>query len=161
MDGGERILDFIVEMWVKCPKCASRAIIRNKDIKNCDQFAERRLVCTTCPHVEDWSGKVMAFPWYSTPADPCFGYPLWLQASCCGDTLWAYNRSHLEFLRKFVSATRRNRIKDPEHGWSNKSLASRLPKWIQIAKNRNAVLKAIGRLESEIQEVDPDLPSGR
>ena len=34
MDGGERILDFIVEMWVKCPKCASRAIIRNRDIKN-------------------------------------------------------------------------------------------------------------------------------
>jgi hypothetical protein len=161
VDGRERILGYIAEMWVKCPQCGNCAIIRNKDRGDTSQFAERRLVCTTCPHVEDWVESGMAFPWYSTPADPCFGYPLWLQRSCCGDTLWAYNPSHLDFLKSFVSATQRTRIKDSEYGWSNKSMASRLPKWIQIAKNREAVLKAIGHLEAEKGRIEQTVAPNR
>lgn len=161
VDGKERVFDYITEMWVKCPKCGNCAIIRNKDSENTKQFADRRLACTTCPHVEDWSESSMAFPWYSTPADPCFGYPLWLQTSCCGDTLWAYNPSHLEFLRRFVSATQRSRTKDSEYGWSNKSLASRLPKWIQLAKNREAILKSIGRLDLKNQRIEQGVRCNR
>lgn len=152
--GTEHISDYRAEMWVKCPKCGNCAIIRKKNSEHTQQFAERRLACTACPHAEDWSGIWVGFSRYGPPADPCFGYPLWLQTSCCGDTLWAYNPSHLDFLRRFVSATQRSRTRDSELGWCNQSLASRLPKWIQIAKNRDSVLKGISRLEAEKQRIE-------
>ena len=154
VDRREHILDYIDEMWVRCPKCGQCAIIRNKDNQSAKQFAERRLVCKVCPHVEDWAERGMAFPWHSSPADPCFGYPLWLQRSCCGETLWAYNPSHLEFLNRFVSATDRTRARDPKYGWSNRSLASRLPKWMQIKKNRDGVLQGIARLITESRKIE-------
>jgi hypothetical protein len=146
-------MDFINEMWVICPRCSQCAIIRNRDFRSTDQFAPRRLVCTKCPHVADWDGREMAF-WHSKPADPFFGYELWLRESCCGDTLWAYNPTHLQFLSDFVGATERKRSRNEDYGWSNKSLASRLPKWMQSAKNRKAVLKSIRKLELKIEMIE-------
>ncbi len=39
--------------------------------------------------------------------------------------------------KKFVRAALRERRRDPDHGWTNASLASRLPAWIKEAKNRD------------------------
>jgi hypothetical protein len=78
------------------------------------------------------------FDWY-------FGLPLWLQISCCRETLWAYNYKHLEFIENYVSANLRERTPN-----LNKSVASRLPKWIKSAKNRDEILKAIKKLKSKL-----------
>lgn len=153
-DDHEYIMHYIHEMWVVCPRCSGCGIIRNRDPENKDQFAPRRLVCTKCPHSADWDGREMAFAWYSRPADPCFGYDLWLQQSCCGQTLWAYNARHLRFLSDFVGAMQRKRIKNEKYGWSNISLSSRLPKWMQSARNRDAILKAIRKLTEQVKAVE-------
>jgi hypothetical protein len=79
--------------------------------------------------------------------DPHFGLPLWLQTPCCGDTLWAYNLAHLEFLDSLVGAELRGRgALGGRSGWRNGSLASRLPRWLKAAKNRDEVLRGIAKL---------------
>jgi hypothetical protein len=83
-----------------------------------------------------------AVDWY-------FHLPLWLQIPCCGETLWAYNPAHLAYIEDYVQATLRERQKD-QHGWSNRSLRSRLPKWMQGAKNRTVVLECVEKLKQKV-----------
>jgi hypothetical protein len=75
-----------------------------------------------------------------------FGVDLWLVTPCCGETLWAYNRPHIEFLQSYVGARLRSHPKHPEHGWSNQSIQSRLPAWILARGNREAVLHGLTKL---------------
>lgn len=79
--------------------------------------------------------------------DPHFGFDLWLQTRCAGEVLWAYNAEHLAFVRDFVAAPIRERVPN-----ANSSLASRLPAWIKLARNREAVLRAVVRLERRLGE---------
>jgi len=100
-----------------------------------------------CGYSKTWTDNRLAIrpnqEWY-------FELPLWLSLPCCGQVLWAYNVQHLDFLEDFVRAKLRERARDETFGWSNKSLVSRLPKWIQSAKNRDAVLKCIARLRNKL-----------
>ena len=78
--------------------------------------------------------------------DPYFHQPLWLKSDCGENTLWAYNYEHLDFLERHVEAKLRERnIESIE----NKSLGSRLPKWITSKKNRELVLKTIKQLKEK------------
>jgi hypothetical protein len=80
-----------------------------------------------------------AFDWY-------FGYPLYLQIACCGRTLLAYHLEHLEYIKNYVEAElRENRPNDL-------SLESSLPLWLKSSKNRDAVLKAISKLEQKANQ---------
>lgn len=84
------------------------------------------------------------------PVDWFFHFPLWLQIPCCSEILWAYNPEHLQFLESYVGALLRERARDEEHGWSNQSLASRLPSWIKSFKNRAGVLKCVEKLKERL-----------
>jgi hypothetical protein len=84
--------------------------------------------------------------------DDYFELPLWLQTPCCGEVLWAYNERHISFLEDFVGARLRERVRDGKYGWSNRSLASRLPAWIKSAKNRDEVMKGLSRLRARLQD---------
>lgn len=86
------------------------------------------------------------------PLDPVFRLALWLQTPCCGETLWAFNGAHVAWLESYVSAmVRQGRPlnQDPTMA-RNATMASRLPKWIIDAKNRDAVLKGIARLREKL-----------
>jgi hypothetical protein len=74
---------------------------------------------------------------------------LWLKTNCCGNTLWAYNKEHLDFLESYVSASIREQVPN-----INKSLASRLPTWIKSAKNRETVLKCINKLRKKLNDIE-------
>jgi hypothetical protein len=82
--------------------------------------------------------------WVSEEAiDPYFGLPLWLQIESCGNRLWAYNKEHLLTLKTYIAAAHRDR----KGKWS---MATRLPQWIKSAKNREALLKSIAKLETKL-----------
>jgi hypothetical protein len=151
-DTGQSIYDFMDEILVVCPKCNGCARTFRIDSSNKDWFAPRRLVCASCGHTKDWVKRAIARQWQGEPRDDYFALPLWLQAPCAGETLWAYNRDHLAFIESFVGAKHRERTRDQESGWRNKSLASRVPKWMQSAKNRAAVLQAITKLKEKLPE---------
>ena len=78
---------------------------------------------------------------YGHATDWYFNLPLWFQMPCCGETLWAYNRPHLAYLKRYVEAGLRDECSYPDTG-----LARYLPKWMKAAKNRAEVLTCIQKL---------------
>jgi hypothetical protein len=145
-DNGETIYSFQYEFLVQCPRCNSCAFVRRIDPENSNWFTPHRFSCLACGFLKDWSEREIARSWDGAPADDYFHYPLWLQAPCCSQILWAYNLRHLDFIEEFVRAKSRERTPDEKYGWSNRSLFSRLPKWIKSRQNREEVLKAIAKI---------------
>ena len=129
---------------IACPKCSSKAVVvpLGED--------KVRASCVECGYTKDKSSNGRSFYWNDdNPTDGYFGFNLWLRTDSVGNSLWAFNNEHLEFLGSYVSASLRERTKDEEWGWCNSSLASRLPKWIKSSKNRGALLKAINELKTK------------
>lgn len=73
--------------------------------------------------------------------------PLYLRVPCAGHELWAFNAKHLAALEEWIGAALRERT--PDH---NKSFASRLPRWMVLAKNRPHVLRALARLRGMLSD---------
>src|SRR5215203_4572804 len=154
LDTGTRIYDFYEEFLVVCPKCARLAKVvideaefaklpKRKLLKFRNRFfAPRRLICLNGLHRDFWKGNQILtggnVDWY-------FRLPLWLEISCCGTTLWAYNQQHLEMLESYVSAKLRARTVK-----GRSSVLSKLPKWIKSAKNRAEILRAIAKLSGKL-----------
>jgi len=130
---------------VVCPQCGGMAKVF--------PFGEQpqigysmRVVCTKCSYAKTKTDTSQTYYWSEEdPTDSYFEYPLYLKMRCCSSSLWVFNRRHLEFLEQFVSAGLRER-RQGEHGWSNSALASRLPKWLQSAKNRKPVMACLAKL---------------
>lgn len=152
-DKRAQIYDFGDQFLVVCPRCDNKAEVlikvETQQNKSGLFFSPTRLSCFNCGYTKEWADNSLVIrpnrDWY-------FELPLWLSIPCCGQVLWAYNAQHLDFLEDFVKARLRERSKDDEYGWSNKSIASRLPKWIQSAKNRDEILKCIARLRDKLSE---------
>lgn len=106
------------------------------------------LTCTHCGHIERLETDTSAST-RRDAVDGYFGCPLWLQTPCVREVLWANNAEHLDFLEQYVGADLRERAREM-HGWRNTNLASRLPKWMQQAKNRDAVLRGIRTLREKL-----------
>ena len=148
--GRTRLNDFWAEALVVCPRCSGPAWSRRLDPAATDWTAARRLVCGRCAYTAEWEKKSGAVA--AAGIDPYFRRPVWLSTPCCGEMLWAYNPAHLDFLAAFVGARIRERRRDPVHGWSNAAIASRLPAWLKVAKNRAAILKGVERLRRRVAE---------
>ena len=71
-----------------------------------------------------------------------FNLPLWLQDTVKSDLFWAYNYEHLDYLKRYITAKVRERA-SPTY----MTLIARLPNFIKSAKNREALLKLIEKLE--------------
>lgn len=131
---------------VCCPKCQSKAVVTLHN-------NEARLSCPSCSYNQAKLAEQRTFYWGAeNPTDSYFGVDLWLQTDCAGESLWAFNKRHLEYLEDFVSAKHRQRNPNIDT-WMNSSLASRLPKWLKAAKNRDQVLKAIAVLKVKYDEM--------
>jgi hypothetical protein len=135
----------------RCPHCGFKWLnkeMRRQRLNNrAPQWAS--VACPSCEKVTKvpirWMQKR-----FGSPIDPAVGLPLWLQASCCGETLWAYNGEHLSKLRAYLEAGLRERAASKH--WS---MFSRLPQWMTAGKNRGTVLASINRLEKKLETVRP------
>ena len=123
----------------RCPTCG-----RWHDRRFREVAPRRHQATTACPC---GTKVVLAISWspvrFRTPNDPFFGYPLWFQSSVGRDVLWAYNRRHLSLIRNWAGATIRQKS-----GRSHRSLLASMPTWIKLARNREAIVKTIERLQS-------------
>jgi hypothetical protein len=153
------LFDFGGEFLVVCPRCAGRARVRDRGAG----VAPR--VVLTCPHCglsQFWAPTELGvltgadpkrYPpgvvAMGGPVDWYFHQPLWLQSPCCGETLWAYNPAHLDFIENYVRAFLREHARG-EHGWRNQALHNRLPRWMKAAGNREELLKCIQRLREKL-----------
>lgn len=156
---------------VVCPGCGQCAHVSGGGAGGRDGV---RFVCPACGRSEHWRGNrgsvhqgggkrtksntgVLRM---GGPVDWYFHYPVWLTVPCCGETLWAYNEAHLDYLQSFVSAALRERAPLPGSTPArprprNSSLASRLPAWLTAAKNRARVLAAIAKLRRLLPAQEP------
>jgi len=143
--------DFVGDILVICSRCSNRAhLLRITDAQ--DRHDGHRLICPDCGLVREWRlGKAAKEGIPSPSGGPIlvgFDVALWLQTRCCGETLWAYNLPHVEFLDSYVAATLRGHRRDPKFGWSNQSIQSRLPGWMLDGHHREDVLAGLSRLRS-------------
>ena len=138
------IEDFIDRILVVCPRCSNMATVSSTG-----RPKRARLACKRCGLAK--SQEIASYAVGET-ADPYFGLPLWLQASCSTHTLWAYNSDHLAFLKQYVEATDRRRPVRSLAEPLNKLLASRLPRWMQLSKNRDQIVKTIAVIETKLAE---------
>lgn len=130
---------------VYCPKCKSKSFVFPHG------ESKVKFSCLNCAYTKIKSTSYRSFDWYAeNPTDSYFGFDLWLKTGCVGESLWAFNKRHLRFLESYVSANIRERERHDEWGWHNSSLASRLPKWLKSAKNRESILKAINELKVKV-----------
>ena len=147
--------DFALTFDVICPDCSNIALVKRSE----SIPYGARFTCNSCGKSRDWKGTssiVMrssiapkdSVVCYGGSFDAFFHYPLFLSISCCGEDLWAYNEGHLDFLIGYVEADHRK--SNPEFG-GNKTLASRLPKWMISKKNRGRVLRSLCTLRSNLQ----------
>ncbi len=81
-----------------------------------------------------------------------FDLSLWLQTPCCGETLWAYNLAHVAFLEAYVGARIRCYTGAPRDFGGNRTLESRLPRWMLAAKHRARVLHGLQVLRGKALE---------
>ncbi len=147
-DSRKTIYSFFDSFLVKCPHCNSLAIVTRSDRSKKDIFAARKFSCKICGAAKDNSNRNIIS--ISENKDPYFNYSLWLSAPCSNNILWAYNLEHLNFIEEFVRGKLRETPPDPIYGYSNQSLFSRLPKWIQSRKNRDKILKVIEKMKQSV-----------
>jgi hypothetical protein len=137
------LFDFGREFLVVCPNCSQQAIVRDRGEAVTPRVA---LTCARCGHSQMRDAETVSL---GGPVDGFFQQPLWLQAPCCGETLWAYNAAHLGYIEDYVRATLREHVRRPA-GWRNQALRNRLPRWMKAAGNREAILKCIERLREKL-----------
>lgn len=147
--------DFLESVLVCCPGCEMVAHVGSPPgpagVHDRGLFAPRRLVCRNCGTVKEWSRGRVTLPRdrHESATDPYFGVRLWLQAETRHGWVWAYNLEHLDLIRRFVQAPLREGV--PWHEKSRRmTVVARLPAWIQQAKNRDEVLRAIARIHASL-----------
>jgi hypothetical protein len=144
-------------MLLRCPGCGGLAVgVRGE--KAPQQPLPVRVTCGHCGFAKEWrtlgDGSVRDAP---TPVrdmvcDHITGLALWLQAPCAGHRLWAFNEEHLDFLRRAIGASLRERA--TYLGWDGREridtyygrIPAALPTWMKLAKHRDEVLTAIAKM---------------
>lgn len=134
------------EIKVICISCSERIVIQEENVEH-----QRESVNVKCPHCKTsqktnpryTNSQVITSPVYNGK-DPFFQLPLWYTANFKGEQFWALNQDHLLDLKEYIGAKLRKR-----HDGSFSSMLERLPTWMKEAKNREALLKLIQKLEGK------------
>lgn len=140
------ILNYADPSYVTCPKCEGCAVVFKENKDKSIAFTTNIISCQHCGfHGDSKRSNAICrdstiFDWHED------NLPLWLQAVCGENTLYAFNPKHLAIIEGYVSAKLRERITNEDGCPSNGSMISRLPAWIKSAKNREDILKAINKL---------------
>ncbi|MBS2213660.1 hypothetical protein KEM09_19785 [Carboxylicivirga mesophila] len=135
-----------VDLKCYCSNCASEISIQ---IPNVNAPKDKIAVkCDTCGETQSYTPRnirlELIYEYNGHPTEPYFQLPLWLVESVKGHSLWAYNYNHLSYLKDYVSADLRE--KNGRQYWT---MVEKLPDWIKSAKNREAVMKGIEKLEKK------------
>lgn len=155
------VYDFIkFDIPVECPNCSKQAIVKPDNFSFGKIGAsDIKIICPNCGYskkltekpdliLHSSNSKVIKGKYYVVGGaiDPFFHLPLWLKTDFEKHTLWAYNLEHLNFLRGHIEAKLRERNGQEVF---NKSLGSRLPKWMTSKNNRASLLKKINELQNK------------
>jgi phage FluMu protein Com len=131
----------------RCQHC--NRWIPSADWKTVRRTARSRYDQVECPRCHRLARSTSHWISVGAPEDPFFGLPVFLQVPCCDEVLWAFNSRHLEVLGALVGASVREREREARARGevvSNSTLLAKLPRWMKVAKNRDAVVSCIDKL---------------
>lgn len=151
IDDREDISIFMARVLVVCPECSRCAQLQTVDGKEFEHI--KQLTCTACGFSKRWdiAFDLDAKGYNRTSYINLYKqFPLWLSTNFQGHELWFYNEQHMEYVERFIAATHRERRRDEKGGWKNSTIASRLPEWMQAAKNREKILHCIAKLKEKL-----------
>ena len=131
-DNGELTSHFSDHWIIKCPSCTIPI-----------DYFDLKIVCVSCGYNKEFKTPNDRFD-FNVITVPLENY---LSIKSCGETLYANNLDHLEFIESYVFADLRERLPNV-----NKSLASRLPQWMKNKKNREEILKDIKKLKTKLSQ---------
>lgn len=154
--------DFTHHIDVVCPRCDKKALVKGAHLylPMADLEEKVSFSCLSCGYNIKYANtpKLTVYvnskgvPKYSrllhlnTAIDPFFGFTLWYILEANDGILWAYNNEHLSIIEHYIAVPLRERNGLPHQ---NNSLASRLPKWVSAAKNRDYLLRLIARVRQK------------
>ncbi len=129
-----------------CPKCGE---LFQLDLNGLEKKEDKvKVACPRCQDIQAYEPKYTEYRILSQSfgegKDSWFGCELWLQTNFRGNLLWANNAEHLAYLKKYIQARLRER--NDRQGFT---LVEKLPQFMKSAKNREALLKEIEKLESK------------
>jgi hypothetical protein len=160
-DDGRVLENFLSLVAVVCPRCSAAAHVvpaaRSSGAGNAPWptwSSPRQLTCLRCGLTDRRKPKSFLL---GAPVDPYFRLPLFLAARFRVWTLWAYNLEHLDVLRRYVTATVRERPIQlgerhsgtaalPDRGARPMSMIEKLPDWMSAAGNRESLLRVLNQL---------------
>ncbi|TDQ76602.1 hypothetical protein [Sphingobacterium yanglingense] len=153
--------DFTDPIDVVCPRCEKKALVRGAGLYlTAARHEEKvRFACVACGYAIKYGNtpKVVVganhrvgarysrILYLNGPVDPFFGFALWYCITANEGLLWAYNLEHLSVIEAYVRDALRERNGIP---YQNDSIASRLPKWVSSAQNREYVLRLIANAKN-------------
>lgn len=127
------LTDFADRVLVDCPRCGGPGVVELR--AGADGAAMRRMTCERCATVLEAAASSGLIS---------MGLPLRLTAETRHGPLTALNEAHLDYMETYLAGTlREERVDDA--GVRNRSVISRLPRWMKLARNRDEALKAIAR----------------
>lgn len=137
----------VVKTEDRCPNCGFKRVRTARSVRrlNGHQESTRQGECPACHLKSLFQLRSEHAAFGDKAIDPYYGLPLWLQTRCCGSKLWAFNGRHLQVLKDYAAATIR------ERGVLRvRTTLTAMPQWFKSAKNRDEVLRCIGRLEKKL-----------
>jgi transcription elongation factor Elf1 len=126
-----------------CNACGHRIVVHRPDVKVRKQAL--RVKCPACHAVASYPPEYRSYRGFggtTEGTDPFLGLDLWYRDSLGEHLFWAYNYDHLHYLEGYIGASLRERKTA-----SRMSMVEKLPRFMQLAKNRGALLKLIARLK--------------
>jgi hypothetical protein len=134
---------------VDCPRCGGLAVVTLEEDLGTGHIgwaidrrhAPRRVVCTACAFNRRQSRRAWA--------RPAMGLPLRLYAESRHGPLVTPSTRRISITSNPMCAIR-FAAKPWPGGFRNRSIASRLPRWVKSAGNRDEVLKLIARMRARL-----------
>jgi hypothetical protein len=141
-DSGETVYSFFYgyDKLLECPECMG-CILLKKDylIVNCNK----------CGHQKNLRSNGLVNSMWGRREGTAYGYKLYLRTSACGHELWAFNKEHLDYLEGYINSI--NRQRKPN---INQSVASRMPEWMKISRNRVQIINALKKLRMKLNNFE-------
>lgn len=135
---------YAVELNCSCSHCATELRVNIPKVNEKKETISVK--CPKCGHTENYRPKNITQQWIfdhtGKPSEKYFGLPLWLNEDFRGNSFWAYNYKHLEYLKDYIAADLRER--NGRLGWT---MVEKLPEWMKSGKNRDKLIKLITDLE--------------
>ena len=141
-DQNHRLSHFYDHVDVVCLGCGKKATATADHEKK-----EARINCLHCGYskITGTAIEVMGMRGHlKVAANEYFDAELWYTAPFKNEEFMAFNREHLDYLEAYISATLREH-KDRTHF----TLLEKLPRFYHEAKNRDALLKLVAKLQNK------------